>query len=181
MVAIYFHLFNFPVDTQLTVFNYVIDFIYKEDRIYKLFFFFQAEDGIRDRNVTGVQTCALPIVALLETLDVASDLLDNRTVLMSDGERIGGEDLVGWVVVQQDEAEVAPAKAGEDISQFQPPWTPYPGLRHVPVFDHRSRSVEFLLAYPSRNLRVCPLRYSEVELYSLQYFHPFHIDKLPLT
>src|SRR5699024_11885948 len=27
-----------------------------------LFFFFQAEDGIRDRNVTGVQTCALPIL-----------------------------------------------------------------------------------------------------------------------
>src|SRR5699024_11530543 len=25
--------------------------------------FFQAEDGIRDRNVTGVQTCALPISA----------------------------------------------------------------------------------------------------------------------
>src|SRR5699024_9218218 len=25
------------------------------------FFFFQAEDGIRDRNVSGVQTCALPI------------------------------------------------------------------------------------------------------------------------
>src|SRR5699024_11320879 len=24
-------------------------------------FFFQAEDGIRDRNVTGIQTCALPI------------------------------------------------------------------------------------------------------------------------
>src|SRR5699024_282013 len=30
-----------------------------------LFFFFQAEDGIRDRNVTGVQTCALPISYLL--------------------------------------------------------------------------------------------------------------------
>src|SRR5437867_8165851 len=27
------------------------------------FFFFQAEDGIRDRTVTGVQTCALPIWA----------------------------------------------------------------------------------------------------------------------
>src|SRR6266516_3584019 len=26
-----------------------------------LYFFFQAEDGIRDRTVTGVQTCALPI------------------------------------------------------------------------------------------------------------------------
>src|SRR5207302_7251600 len=29
-----------------------------------LFFFFQAEDGIRDFHVTGVQTCALPISAL---------------------------------------------------------------------------------------------------------------------
>src|SRR5207248_4958731 len=29
------------------------------------FFFFQAEDGIRDRTVTGVQTCALPILARL--------------------------------------------------------------------------------------------------------------------
>src|SRR5437867_8965302 len=28
-----------------------------------IFFFFQAEDGIRDRTVTGVQTCALPISA----------------------------------------------------------------------------------------------------------------------
>src|SRR5699024_8885246 len=28
---------------------------------FAFFFFFQAEDGIRDRNVTGVQTCALPI------------------------------------------------------------------------------------------------------------------------
>src|SRR5690606_39950069 len=28
------------------------------------FFFFQAEDGIRDFHVTGVQTCALPIWAL---------------------------------------------------------------------------------------------------------------------
>src|SRR5690606_39988653 len=26
-----------------------------------IFFFFQAEDGIRDFHVTGVQTCALPI------------------------------------------------------------------------------------------------------------------------
>ena len=25
-----------------------------------VFFFFQAEDGIRDRTVTGVRTCALP-------------------------------------------------------------------------------------------------------------------------
>src|SRR5699024_10737312 len=38
------------------------------------FFFFPAEDGIRDRNVTGVQTCALPISSedfrLTESLDL---------------------------------------------------------------------------------------------------------------
>src|SRR5436305_4464269 len=35
----------------------------REPRLYFLcfFFFFQAEDGIRDADVTGVQTCALPI------------------------------------------------------------------------------------------------------------------------
>src|SRR5258708_31188224 len=31
------------------------------------FFFFQAEDGIRDDLVTGVQTCALPICYVLGT------------------------------------------------------------------------------------------------------------------
>src|SRR5207248_6870649 len=31
------------------------------DILVYIFFFFQAEDGIRDRTVTGVQTCALPI------------------------------------------------------------------------------------------------------------------------
>src|SRR5260370_26114582 len=30
-------------------------------RVVLFFFFFQAEDGIRDSSVTGVQTCALPI------------------------------------------------------------------------------------------------------------------------
>src|SRR2546425_11654732 len=29
--------------------------------VHVFFFFFQAEDGIRDKLVTGVQTCALPI------------------------------------------------------------------------------------------------------------------------
>src|SRR5580658_11293738 len=31
---------------------------------YIFFFFFQAEDGIRDYKVTGVQTCALPILGM---------------------------------------------------------------------------------------------------------------------
>src|SRR5256886_14402670 len=40
-----------------------------------LFFFFQAEDGIRDLTVTGVQTCALPISRQV-TYDVAPRIED---------------------------------------------------------------------------------------------------------
>src|SRR5438067_6274764 len=36
-------------------------------------FFFQAEDGIRDRNVTGVQTCALPISGHAESVEITFD------------------------------------------------------------------------------------------------------------
>src|SRR2546422_2575179 len=32
-----------------------------DSTVFRFFFFFQAEDGIRDVAVTGVQTCALPI------------------------------------------------------------------------------------------------------------------------
>src|SRR5262244_4046940 len=41
---------------RLSVLLLVIDW-----QVSSLFFFFQAEDGIRDWSVTGVQTCALPI------------------------------------------------------------------------------------------------------------------------
>src|SRR6266540_4906683 len=46
------------------------------------FFFFQAEDGIRDRDVTGVQTCALPIsrarVPPVTTAATWADLLEGE-------------------------------------------------------------------------------------------------------
>src|SRR2546425_11411010 len=35
--------------------------LYYNGVLFLFFFFFQAEDGIRDKLVTGVQTCALPI------------------------------------------------------------------------------------------------------------------------
>src|SRR6266540_5948406 len=47
------------------------------------FFFFQAEDGIRDRDVTGVQTCALPICILV----IAPDACDFTCTVR-----------IGWIV-----------------------------------------------------------------------------------
>src|SRR5699024_1272490 len=51
-------------------------------------FFFQAEDGIRDRNVTGVQTCALPISALFE--EAADEKEKKETALppLEQGQRL---------------------------------------------------------------------------------------------
>src|SRR5256885_2855830 len=46
------------------------------------FFFFQAEDGIRDYKVTGVQTCALPILEGKSTY--VFELADGRQVKGSD-------------------------------------------------------------------------------------------------
>src|SRR5207249_7653267 len=51
-----------------------------------IFFFFQAEDGIRDRNVTGVQTCALPIYYYSIC----------RSALESSGRALGNSFAVGW-------------------------------------------------------------------------------------
>src|SRR5258708_24928405 len=48
------------------------------------FFFFQAEDGIRDDLVTGVQTCALPILQR-SIDDVQSRLQDGLAVLATVG------------------------------------------------------------------------------------------------
>src|SRR5256885_9639162 len=44
------------------------------DEVHISIFFFQAEDGIRDYKVTGVQTCALPICPDLIHLEKAHDL-----------------------------------------------------------------------------------------------------------
>src|SRR3989442_15388948 len=52
-----------------------------------LFFFFQAEDGIRDADVTGVQTCALPI-SEVQKHRMASETGQAHGVA---GERLEGE------------------------------------------------------------------------------------------
>src|SRR5438094_8735232 len=55
------------------------------------FFFFQAEDGIRDRTVTGVQTCALPIslIALFVGDETALELrIDEVDLLVGVTEKL---------------------------------------------------------------------------------------------
>src|SRR5215468_6923672 len=57
-----------------------------------VFFFFQAEDGIRDRDVTGVQTCALPIYRqfILTIVDATHfSIADALTSAAIDGSTLG--------------------------------------------------------------------------------------------
>src|SRR2546421_7493855 len=64
-----------------------------------LFFFFQAEDGIRDLIVTGVQTCALPILRwglLLKPLGEVSF------------KRLNSASAVGWMLLM-----LLPLRLGE--------------------------------------------------------------------
>src|SRR2546423_13869983 len=53
-----------------------------------LFFFFQAEDGIRDKLVTGVQTCALPILSSIAAEDILHDL-GALSMMSSDSQAMG--------------------------------------------------------------------------------------------
>src|SRR5256885_13250329 len=47
-----------------------------------VFFFFQAEDGIRDYKVTGVQTCALPIFIGMMTEGIHTPFLSDRDLAL---------------------------------------------------------------------------------------------------
>src|SRR5256885_5713693 len=61
------------------------------------FFFFQAEDGIRDYKVTGVQTCALPILEkrrLEEDMRVAAQI--QRGLLPESAPIVPGYGVVGF-------------------------------------------------------------------------------------
>src|SRR5699024_12064759 len=71
------------------------------------FFFFQAEDGIRDRNVTGVQTCALPILILSNSSNVS--ILMNPPVLKVHQllGRDRNEERIGWFLINGPTTNIA--------------------------------------------------------------------------
>src|SRR5256885_2856393 len=52
------------------------------------FFFFQAEDGIRDYKVTGVQTCALPICFTVDAAPGEPSLLLGLDVFEAGNEKV---------------------------------------------------------------------------------------------
>src|SRR5256885_6807661 len=58
-----------------------------------LFFFFQAEDGIRDYKVTGVQTCALPILnagaVRMRLIASADPLIQDAVITGHDRDELG--------------------------------------------------------------------------------------------
>src|SRR5437870_8317086 len=64
------------------------------------FFFFQAEDGIRDGHVTGVQTCALPISHLhISTSSSSGTRATGRlTRTTRDRARCGTNESTNWAV-----------------------------------------------------------------------------------
>src|SRR2546430_11118254 len=57
------------------------------------FFFFQAEDGIRDLTVTGVQTCALPIYFIWET----AARLGYKNTFVDQDYAVGGDDHFSFI------------------------------------------------------------------------------------
>src|SRR5437867_10080844 len=70
------------------------------------FFFFQAEDGIRDRTVTGVQTCALPIFGI-DTIMLTGD---NERTAREIGHSIG---------INKIFADVLPSEKVDIVEQIQ--------------------------------------------------------------
>src|SRR6476660_9960181 len=69
----------------------------KLKEIIKIVFFFQAEDGIRDDLVTGVQTCALPI-------------FDQRHFLAG-GSSVESGRVTAWAAAEYDDVEIGHALA----------------------------------------------------------------------
>src|SRR2546426_6504874 len=78
--------------------------------VFVIFFFFQAEDGIRDYKVTGVQTCALPILGALNSIELVR--CDERTRSVR-----GHVPAIGRVIRRSEERRVG--------KECRSRWSPY--------------------------------------------------------
>src|SRR5205823_11867231 len=82
-------------------------------------FFFQAEDGIRDKLVTGVQTCALPILEEADRLEAAI-APDDVPEIAEDLEAFEGQLRLGLVgVVHAHERARLSGGAGAEVSALE--------------------------------------------------------------
>src|SRR5688572_31923940 len=80
------------------------------------FFFFQAEDGIRDLTVTGVQTCALPISRATNSQvcsGTADQPITTGTAIQGVVAAVAQQDIVAFVTIER----VAVAIADDDVVQ----------------------------------------------------------------
>src|SRR5438105_8129612 len=94
-----------------------------------VFFFFQAEDGIRDPLVTGVQTCALPISALRKIKTAGAPFV-------SRGDRSGTHvaELALWKI------------ANVDIEKEKGPWYRDTGQGMGPALNTAAAMNAYILA-----------------------------------
>src|SRR3989449_5213341 len=114
-------------DGAVCVFGGHVNFAYL--RLYWFFFFFQAEDGIRDVAVTGVQTCALPI-------SIPTGLLESEFFGHEKGaftgaidRRIGRFELANQGTIFLDEVEDIPLELRSEErrvgKECRSRWSPY--------------------------------------------------------
>src|SRR2546429_6285360 len=94
-----------------------------------LFFFFQAEDGIRDVAVTGVQTCALPIFF------AATPIAAGRALPFLDEN--GKKETDGYKIVRMDEKKLSAELQRQGFLQTCV-WQDAPGTFY-PEHTHRDR------------------------------------------
>src|SRR6266404_2197858 len=82
------------------------------------FFFFQAEDGIRDKLVTGVQTCALPIWTRLDQVFVSEHTMEAITICDTlPGERGVNTDHIPIITVLDMELTKVPPQRAKNFRE----------------------------------------------------------------
>src|SRR5688572_31738785 len=112
--------------------------------LYSFFFFFQAEDGIRDLTVTGVQTCVFRSKGgRLDHVDAVRRILDAAGVCVSDAD--------GMIAVKRHNGRLV----GVDVMT-----EPYPGFPtdlQAQIMTLMARSEEHTSELQSQSNLVCRL------------------------